>query len=93
MNHSHRAVVVLDHVGEEEPVVLDAVCAGEIEKLLRRQHARHLHVRHVHVGHLHPRVRGHLSARVDLRNRPVPLTEPALHHSNFVFLSVRDPGG
>ena len=83
----NRPCVVLDHVGQKEPVKIQAPGRFEFLQLLLREHTRHMH--NVIAGAMHHQ--GY-ACDVDLGHRLSAIAEPLLHEGNFILLRINDTG-
>ena len=82
LHHGHGAPVVLDHVGQEEPVELRAPWPLQLLHLRLGQHAGHEH-----------RVAVHRIAWRRLGHRLSAVAGATLHGGDLVLLRVDDPLG
>jgi hypothetical protein len=87
IDHRDGSAVVLDHIGEEEPVKLSATGLVEFLQLRRREHSWH-----IMVHHMVARAVNHQLEAVDMhfRYRLLAGAEPLLHGLDFVLLCVDD---
>ncbi len=81
IHHRQRALMMLDHIGEKEPVERGALRAVQLRELSVGEHARHQHVLR-HAAHHHMVVRG-----VRVGDDLAMILEPPAHGRDLVPLA------